>query len=153
MTSDLRELYQEMILDHGKNPRNFRTLDGCTHQAAGNNPLCGDRVTVYVKVDNGVISDVTFLGKGCAISTASASIMTQSVKGKTVDEARALFETFHALATGKMPDASPSSLGKLSVFSGVCAFPSRVKCATLAWQSMKAALAGDTANPPAISTE
>ncbi len=151
--SDLRELYQEMILDHGKHPRNFRELEDCTHQAAGNNPLCGDKVTVYLKVADGVIRDVTFQGKGCAISTASASMMTQAVKGKSVEEARALFETFHALATGKTPDADPATLGKMTVFSGVSAFPARVKCATLPWQSMKAALAVAPSECPIVSTE
>lgn len=153
MTSDLRELYQEMILDHGKNPRNFRTLEHPTHQAAGNNPLCGDRVTVYLKVEDGVIRDISFQGKGCAISTASASLMTQSVKGKSVDEARKLFDAFHAMATGKSPDPAPEALGKLSVFGGVSAFPARVKCATLAWQSLKAALASDGSETPSVSTE
>lgn len=151
--SDLRELYQEMILDHGKHPRNFRELESCTHQAAGNNPLCGDKVTVYMKVADGVIHDVSFQGKGCAISTASASMMTQAVKGKSVEEARALFETFHALATGRTPDADLSTLGKMSVFSGVSAFPARVKCATLPWQSMKAALAVAPSECPSVSTE
>ncbi len=150
---DLRELYQEMILDHGKKPRNFRVLEGCTHQAAGNNPLCGDRVTVYLKVEGDVVREVTFSGAGCAISTASASMMTQVLKGRTLVEAEKLFDAFHAMATGKAPPADSPDLGKLDVFSGISGYPSRVKCATLAWQSMKAALGCGQAPCPAVSTE
>ncbi len=142
--SDLRDLYQELILDHNKRPRNFRKLEGANRSAEGYNPLCGDRVTVYLKFEDGVVKDVSFDGSGCAISKASASVMTESLKGKTLAEAKALFEKFHKLVTGKSHDAPGSpDLGKLVVFSGVCDYPARVKCATLAWHTMTAALRGD----------
>jgi len=149
--SDLRALYQEVILGHSKRPRNFRAIDGAQH-ANGYNPLCGDKVTIYVKLDGDRISDVSFQGAGCAISTASASLLTESLKGKTREEAGALFEEFHDLVTGKgsargdgngaagQPGRPP--LGKLEVFAGVSEFPMRVKCATLAWHTLKSALSG-----------
>ena len=142
--SDLRELYQEVILDHHKKPRNFRKLAGANKSAEGYNPLCGDRLTLGLLVENGVVRDVGFEGAGCAISTASASMMTESIKGKTEAEVEALFERFHDLLTGKPvdPNASPP-LGKLAVFAGVSEFPARVKCATLAWHTMHNALHGE----------
>jgi nitrogen fixation NifU-like protein len=141
--SDLRELYQEVILDHQKKPRNFRAQDGARH-VEGYNPLCGDRVTVYVRLDGDVVRDVSFQGSGCAISTASASMMTESLKGKTRAEAEALFRSFHELVTGTPNEpAGAEALGKLAVFSGVREFPVRVKCATLPWHTFHAALGGD----------
>ncbi len=138
---DLRELYQEFILDHGKNPRNKRALAHPTASAEGYNPLCGDRITLQVQVDDGVITDVGFQGSGCAISTAAASTMTEAVKGKPVDAALVLFKRFHALVTGEAePDLD--SLGKLAVFAGVSEFPMRVKCATLSWHTLENALQG-----------
>ena len=138
--SDLRELYQEVILDHHKKPRNFRPLEGARH-VEGYNPLCGDKVTVYVKLDGDVVRDVSFQGTGCAISTASASLMTEALKGKTRAEAEALFHTFHDLITGKVdPEEEADRLGKLAAFGGVREFPVRVKCATLAWHTFQAAL-------------
>ena len=148
--SDLRELYQEVILDHHKKPRNYRKLEGARH-VEGYNPLCGDKVTVYVQLDGDVVRDVTFQGSGCSISTASASMMTESLKGKTRAEAEALFQSFHALLTGKAPaDGEGPELGKLEVFSGVREFPVRVKCATLAWHTLHAALEGEDKT---VSTE
>lgn len=142
--SDLRELYQEVILDHSKRPRNFHALPDANRKAEGYNPLCGDRETVYLELDGDVVKDVAFEGAGCAISTASASMMTESVKGKTRAEADALFDRFHGLITGAFPQAPGSpALGKLEVFSGVREFPIRVKCATLPWHTLKAALQGD----------
>jgi nitrogen fixation NifU-like protein len=147
--SDLRELYQEIILDHYKKPRNFRELPAATQKAEGYNPLCGDRITVYVEMENGIVKDVGFKGDGCAISTASASIMTEALKGRTRSEAVALFTQFHELLTGQaVPDAE--ALGKMAVFSGVRDYPVRVKCATLAWHTLKAALDN---RPDAVSTE
>ena len=141
---ELDALYQEVILDHCKRPRNFRALEGADRHADGYNPLCGDKVRIYVKLTDDRITDISFQGSGCAISTASASILTETLKGKTIAEAEALFETFHDLVTGKqaMPGSSPAP-GKLAVFSGVAEFPVRVKCATLAWHTLKSALAGD----------
>ena len=139
--SDLRELYQELILDHTKRPRNFGRLETANCQADGYNPLCGDKVTVFLNVENDDVNDIRFQGSGCAISTASASLMTESLKGKTVADAKTLFARFHELLTGKsdqLPDLE--ALGKLAVFSGVKEFPIRVKCATLAWHTMNAAL-------------
>jgi nitrogen fixation protein NifU and related proteins len=150
--SDLRGLYQDVILDHGKRPRNFRALTDARH-AEGYNPLCGDKLTLYLKMDGDRIADASFQGSGCAISTASASILTESVKGKTQGEAEAMFEVFHDLVTGKAKgDSEPlgRSLGKLAVFSGVSEFPARVKCATLAWHTLKSALSG---SPETVSTE
>jgi nitrogen fixation NifU-like protein len=140
--SDLRELYQQVILDHSKKPRNFQKLDGANRTAEGHNPLCGDQVTLYVQVEDDVIRRIGFQGSGCAISKASASMMTDSVKGKTTAEAQQLFERFHDLLTGKGGPGDPGDLGKLAVFSGVREFPVRVKCATLAWHTLRAALEG-----------
>ena len=141
--SDLRELYQEMILDHTKSPRNYRKIEEATASARGNNPLCGDRVTIYVKIMDRAIKDVSFEGQGCAICTASASLMTQSLKGKTKEEAEALFEKFHHLVTdGEVDKAAGQGppLGKLEVFQGVREYPIRVKCASLPWHTFRAAL-------------
>lgn len=148
--SDLRELYQQVILDHYKKPRNFRALPEGSRQAEGFNPLCGDKVTVYVKLENGVVQDVGFQGTGCAISTASASMMTEALKGKNESEVEALFQGFHELVTGKGGSPSAAPLGKLAVFSGVREFPVRVKCATLAWHTLQAALAN---SHQTVSTE
>ena len=139
--SDLRDLYQEVILDHYKRPRNFRRIDSGASHVDGNNPLCGDKVTVYAQLEGGVIKDVSFEGSGCAISTASASLMTESLKGKTPAEAEDLFIKFHDLVTGD-PELEPDAdgLGKLAVFAGVREFPARVKCASLAWHTVRAAL-------------
>lgn len=139
---ELRELYQELILDHSKRPRNFGPLPGAEREARGNNPLCGDRVTVSLAMENGVVKDVRFVGSGCAISVASASMMTEMVKGKTEDEARALFARFHRLVTEEDQTGAPggADLDKLEVFAGVRAFPIRVKCATLPWHTLAAAL-------------
>lgn len=136
----LRDLYQEVILDHNKRPRNFRVLEPCTHHADGYNPLCGDRVSVYLDVQDGVVQDVSFQGSGCAISTASASLMTEMLKGKPVEEVRGLFNRFHTVVTGDEP--APAGMGKLAVLAGVRDYPSRVKCATLAWHALQAALEG-----------
>jgi len=141
--SDLRELYQELILDHNRKPRNRRAMEDASGDAEGYNPLCGDRVHVFVKVEDGRVTDVSFDGQGCAISTASASLMTQALKGKTLAEAHALFERFHAMLTGEAGADSEKELGKLAAFRGVCEFPMRVKCATLAWHTLEAALKGD----------
>jgi nitrogen fixation NifU-like protein len=139
--SDLRELYQAVILDHHKKPRNFRVLPGANRSADGFNPLCGDKVTVYLQIENGKVRDVSFQGSGCAISTASASVMTELLKGKTVEEAEAHFQKFHQLVTGDISrPAETSGLGKLAAFAGVREFPVRVKCATLAWHTLRAAL-------------
>ena len=149
--SDLRELYQELILDHTKKPRNFRKLETANSKADGHNPLCGDKLTVYLEMENDVVKDVSFQGSGCAISTASASMMTESLKGKTKAEVEILFARFHELLTGKedyVPEAD--KLGKLIVFSGVKEFPIRVKCATLAWHTLRAAM--DNQKQP-VSTE
>lgn len=141
--SDLRELYQEVILEHNKKPRNFRSLSGPTHKAEGYNPLCGDRLTLYLLLEGDRIQDIGFQGSGCAISKASASMMTSSIKGKTKAEAGRLFEKFHQMLSGKSvtPEAK-EQLGKLAVFSGVCEFPVRVKCATLPWHTLRAGLEG-----------
>jgi nitrogen fixation NifU-like protein len=146
--SDLRELYQQVILDHQKKPRNFRKLDEASRQVEGYNPLCGDKVTIYLKVEDNVIKDVSFQGSGCAISTASASMMTENLKGKTLAEAEKTFAAFHDLVTGKSDDIAP--LGKLAVFGGVREFPVRVKCATLPWHTFQAALHGQDKT---VSTE
>jgi nitrogen fixation NifU-like protein len=136
------ELYQQVILEHNKRPRNFLELDPCTHQAEGYNPLCGDHLHVYLRVTpQGIIDDVSFLGDGCAISRASASMMTAALKGKSTDEASAVFSEFHQLLTRELdPAVMPHHLGKLTVFSGIWKYPSRVKCAVLAWRTMKGAL-------------
>src|SRR6516165_6808221 len=141
--SELRELYQEVILEHSKHPRNFRALDAANHKAEGFNPLCGDHFTVYVDVQDGSIHDIAFQGSGCAISKASASMMTQSLKGKSRSEAKELFERFHEVVTGRArANGDSPELGKLAVFSGVSEFPTRVKCAVLAWHTFEAALEG-----------
>ncbi len=146
---DLRELYQEMILDHGKHPRNCRALDGPHHEADGHNPLCGDRLKVFARLEGDKITEVSFQGNGCAISMASASMMTQALEGKTLNEAARLVGEFTQLVRGE-GSHDPETLGKLVVFSGVSEFPVRVKCATLPWHTLKAALAED-ATP--VSTE
>jgi nitrogen fixation NifU-like protein len=139
--SDLRALYQEVLVDHSKRPHNFRAMPDANRRAEGYNPLCGDKLTLYLKMDGERISDLSFQGSGCAISTASASLLTQVLKGKTRAEAEALFESFHALLTGKpVPNGKGPELGKLAVFSGVSEFPIRVKCATLAWHTLRSAL-------------
>jgi nitrogen fixation protein NifU and related proteins len=148
--ADLRDLYQEVILEHSKQPRNYRELGNANHKAEGYNPLCGDHFTVYLKMDGEKIQDVSFQGSGCAISKASASMMTQSVKGKTLAEAEKIFEQFHKLVTGAGHNGGQEELGKLAVFSGVSEFPVRVKCATLAWHTLHAALEG---KQETISTE
>jgi nitrogen fixation NifU-like protein len=142
--SELSELYQEVILDHNKKPRNYRRLADATCSAEGYNPLCGDQITVYVTLDDGMIRDVGFQGSGCAISKASASIMTTTVKGKTREETGRLFDAFHRLVTGGDAVPDPDSLGRLAAFAGVHEFPARVKCATLAWHTLRAALEGRT---------
>lgn len=141
--ADLRDLYQELILEHSKAPRNFHELPAANRHAEGYNPLCGDHYTVTVDLEDGKIRDIGFQGAGCAISKASASLMTQVVKGKTVEEAGKLFEKFHDLVTGKTPaNGNQPDIGKLQAFSGVCEFPARVKCATLAWHTLETALEG-----------
>jgi nitrogen fixation protein NifU and related proteins len=146
--SDLRDLYQEVILDHSKKPRNFRELPS-GQRADGFNALCGDKVSVFVQMEEGRIKDISFVGSGCAISKASASMMTAALKGKTAEEARQVLERFHQMVTGGGPNAE-EELGKLAVFSGVCEFPARVKCATLAWHTLDAAL---KEAPEPVSTE
>lgn len=140
MDGNLRELYQEVIFDHNRQPRNFHDMPDADHHADGHNPLCGDQLTVYLRINNDVIEDVSFVGHGCAISTASASLMTEAVKGKTVAEVEALFKDFHALLTETPPERD---FGKLAVLTGVREFPARVKCATLAWHTLHNALIGD----------
>jgi nitrogen fixation protein NifU and related proteins len=147
--SDLRELYQDVILEHSKAPRNYRELGSANHKAEGYNPLCGDHFTIYLTLEGDKIQDVSFQGSGCAISKASASMMTQSVKGKTREEAEKMFERFHELVTGE-GNGDREALGKLAVFAGVSEFPVRVKCATLAWHTLQAALKGKQEN---ITTE
>jgi nitrogen fixation protein NifU and related proteins len=149
--SDLRELYQEVILDHNRRPRNFRRLDCANRTCEGFNPLCGDRLTLFLDMDGDRIKEVTFEGTGCAISRASASLMTDALKGKTLAEVDALFERFHQLVTSD-PEAAPDTggLGKLAVFAGVREHPSRIKCATLSWHTLKAAVTGGETT---VSTE
>jgi nitrogen fixation NifU-like protein len=149
--SDLRDLYQQVILDHHKKPRNLRRLPDGSRQVEGYNPLCGDRITVYVKKNGDRIEDISFEGSGCAISTASASMMTEALKGKTTVEAEALFKKFQKMVTSDVAtEADTNGLGKLAVFSGVREFPLRIKCATLAWHTLRAALAGQEQT---VSTE
>ena len=139
--SELSELYQQVILDHNKKPRNFRKLESANHTAEGYNPLCGDQLTVYLNVDGDLVTDVGFEGSGCAISKASASMMTQAVKGKSKEQAETLFKEFHSMVTGELDEESEhNSLGNLKIFAGVREFPVRVKCATLPWHTMHAAL-------------
>ncbi len=139
--TDLRELYQEVVIDHSRHPRNFGPLPDASHQAEGDNPLCGDHLKLYLRLAGGVIEELRFEGAGCAISTASASLMTEALKGRTVAEAQALFDGFHAMLTGEKAHAP---LGKLEVLGGVREFPARIKCATLAWHTLQAALRGET---------
>ncbi|HBR56638.1 MAG TPA: SUF system NifU family Fe-S cluster assembly protein [Blastocatellia bacterium] len=142
--SELNELYQETILEHNKNPRNFRAIDNADKSALGNNPLCGDALQVYVKMEGDKMADVAFKGSGCAISKASASMMTQAVKGKTSEEADKLFDEFHKMVTGNLDiENDPNKLGSLRVFAGVLEFPARVKCASLSWHTLNAALHGE----------
>ncbi len=153
---DLRELYQDIILDHGRHPRNFHALEDPSHFAHGHNPLCGDKVTVFLKIENDVVTDVSFAGKGCAISTASASLMTEIVKDKTLAEAEAIFKAFHARVTTGEELAVPASLEddreRLEPLTGVKAYPARVKCATLAWHTFEAAVKGGVLGE-AVKTE
>jgi nitrogen fixation NifU-like protein len=152
--SDVRELYQAVILDHNKRPRNFRRVEGANRRAEGYNPLCGDKVAVQLRVEDGVVRDVGFEGSGCAISTASASMMTESVKGRSIADAKELFQRFHTLLTTGNREAPSSDdqavLGKLAVFSGVREYPARVKCATLVWHALQSALEG---RADSVSTE
>jgi len=141
--TDLRDLYQQMILDHNRNPRNYRELPDATKRVEGYNPLCGDHYTVFVSLDGDVIKEVTFTGNGCAISKSSASVMTTAVKGKRTEEAEKLFDTFHKLVTGEPAGLSEEELGRLAAFSGVSEFPARVKCAMLPWHTMHNALQGE----------
>ncbi|MGB7926013.1 MAG: SUF system NifU family Fe-S cluster assembly protein [Pyrinomonadaceae bacterium] len=141
--SELSELYQQVILDHNKKPRNFRKMETANRFAEGYNPLCGDQLTVYMELEDEVVKDVSFEGSGCAISKAAASMMTQSVKGKSKQEAELLFDEFHRMVTGELDEEStPNQLGRLTIFSGVRDFPARVKCASLSWHTMRAALHG-----------
>ena len=140
MSSELTDLYQEVVLDHGKRPRNFGKLEGATHHAEGLNPLCGDHFTVYAKVDGGVVREARFEGSGCAISKASASVMTGIVKGKTAGEIDAVFERFHRLVTEGPRAGDEEEMGKLAVFGGVHEYPTRVKCASLVWHTLHNAL-------------
>ena len=148
--SDLRDLYQEVIIDHSRRPRNFGPLPGHNHHAEGFNPLCGDKLTLYLKVVDGIIEDVRFEGAGCAISTASASLMSEALKGKSAAQAEALFDSFHGLLTGAAETPNAAPLGKLQVLAGMQEFPARIKCATLAWHTLHAAL-HDQEQP--VSTE
>ncbi|NQZ53110.1 MAG: SUF system NifU family Fe-S cluster assembly protein [Piscirickettsiaceae bacterium] len=148
-SADLRDLYQQVIMDHNKKPRNFREMDDANHLAHGNNPLCGDTLVVFVKLDDDVIEDVSFQGSGCAISVASASLMTEALKGKTLAEAETLYDQVHKQMTGEEVDST--TLGKLEVLSGVKEFPARVKCATLSWHTMHAAM--DSDHDISITTE
>jgi nitrogen fixation NifU-like protein len=148
--SDLRALYQEIILEHNKNPRNFRKMAEATKVLEGYNPLCGDHYTLFLRFEGNTIADISFEGAGCAISKASASVMTTLLKGKSSEEAEALFQTFHNLVTGVLKDVRFETLGKLGAFAGVSEFPARVKCASLAWHTMHGALTSDT---KVVSTE
>jgi len=148
--AELRDLYQQVIVDHNRHPRHHAKPAHHTHEARGDNPLCGDRITVYVEVEDGVIRDIGFEGAGCAISTASASLMTSAVVGKTVPEAERLFHDFHAMVVDPAAPAEAKALGKLAAFAGVRGFPARVKCANLAWHTLHAALA---ASGEPVSTE
>jgi nitrogen fixation NifU-like protein len=148
--SNIGDLYQQVILDHNKKPRNFHEMDDATATGQGYNPLCGDQLKLYAKVnDAGVIEDLSFVGSGCAISKASASMLTVNVKGKTVDEARVLFDEFHKLVTGELAPGAGEHLGRLRIFAGVSDYPARVKCASLAWHTLKGALEGERT----VSTE
>jgi len=146
---DLRDLYQEVVLEHSKRPRNYRAMEDATATAQGFNPLCGDQLTLFLKVQDGVVKEVSFVGQGCAISKASASLLTGAVKDKTAAEAMGLFQKVHLLVTEGPSKVSPEEVGKLAVLSGVSEFPARVKCASLAWHTLKAALEGQSQ----VSTE
>jgi nitrogen fixation NifU-like protein len=148
--AELGDLYQDIILEHSKRPRNYRTLEAANRKAEGFNPLCGDHFTVYLEIGDGQIRDISFQGSGCAISKASASMMTQAVKGKRTEEAEELFQKFHHVVTGKNGSEAHDDLGKLEAFAGVSEYPVRVKCATLAWHALRAALQGEQ---HAVSTE
>ncbi len=151
MFDELRDLYQEVIFDHNRNPRNFRVMLDANRQVEGFNPLCGDRLTLFLKIDgNGIIQDASFQGSGCAISTASVSLMTEIIKGKSEQEAERLFEVFHKMTTGKDEEVNLQAVGKLAVLAGVKAYPARVKCATLAWHTLEAALKNEQKS---VSTE
>ncbi len=150
MFDELRDLYQEVIFDHNRNPRNFRVMEDATRRVEGHNPLCGDRLTLYVKLDGDTISDASFQGEGCAISTASVSLMTEIIKGKSVAETEELFDLFHQITTGQSVELNLEALGKLAVLAGVRDYPARVKCATLAWHTLDAALHN---RQTAVSTE
>jgi len=153
MNQELRELYQEVIIDHGRHPRNFKKLEDHSHSQEGYNPLCGDRLMLYLKVENDRVIDAAFEGVGCAISMASASLMTTQIKGKTLEEIQQLFQAFHCLVTTPEPPSSVQNcLGKLTVLGGVRDFPTRIKCATLAWHTMKVGLDRNT-HEQAVSTE
>jgi len=148
--SELSDLYQEVILEHNKNPRNFREIEDADQYADGKNPLCGDALRVYVSLDGDTVTDVAFKGSGCAISKASASMMTQAVKGKSREQAASIFEEFHQMVTGELDiETDENDLGKLKIFSGVLEFPARVKCASLSWHTLNAALRGEDV----VSTE
>lgn len=149
--SDLRELYQEVILDHGRHPRNFGRLAHSTHQQEGFNPLCGDKLTLFIEANDETIRDIKFEGCGCAISMASASLMTEALQGKSISEAKQLFDDFHELLTGDIDSDRRANLGKLTILDGVSEYPMRVKCATLAWHTAKAAL--DSKKQASVSTE
>ena len=148
--ANLEALYQEVILDHNRKPRNFREMENADRRIEGRNPLCGDQVTLWVKLDGDRVTDVSFKGTGCAISKSSASLMTSSVKGKTLAETRALFERFHDMITGKMTDADRETMGSLAALGGVSKFPLRVKCASLSWHALKSAIDGHGSD---VSTE
>ena len=150
MFEELRDLYQEVIFDHNRNPRNFYVMENADRKIDGFNPLCGDRLTLFLKLDGDVITDASFQGSGCAISTASVSLMTEIIKGKTQAEADDLFQTFHKITTGKSEELQLEAVGKLAVLAGVREYPARVKCATLAWHTLDAALKNEQQS---ISTE
>jgi nitrogen fixation protein NifU and related proteins len=148
--ANLEALYQEVILDHNRKPRNFREMENADRRIDGRNPLCGDEITVWVKLDGDLVADVSFKGKGCAVSKSSASLMTSTVKGKTVAETRRIFDRFHDMITGRLPEGEREKMGSLAALGGVSRFPIRVKCASLAWHALKSALDGSGAE---VSTE
>ncbi|MEN8260199.1 MAG: Fe-S cluster assembly sulfur transfer protein SufU [Pseudomonadota bacterium] len=150
MLDELRDLYQEVIFDHNRNPRNFRVMEDANREVEGYNPLCGDRLKLFLRMEDGVIQDASFQGSGCAISTASVSLMTEIIKGQSEAQAQELFETFHKITTGKDDSVKLEEIGKLAVLAGVREYPSRVKCATLAWHTLDAALKNDAKS---VSTE
>jgi len=142
MSDSIRDLYQQVILDHSKKPKNFRIIEHCSHHATGQNPLCGDQLVIFLQMEKNIISDISFKGDGCAISKASASIMTETIKGKTKEEALSIFKSFHNLVTTGEEDSA--DLGKLKVMAGVHKYPVRVKCASLCWHTLKNALEEST---------